>query len=87
MWKIGTGVFHVFIIFSEQREIDWLDELLKVDELVIKAKERCDSCNRGNEQNCVCAREYFILEARLPEAERPHPYLPTFEEKKKHFVI
>ena len=70
-------------LFSEQRLIDWLDELLKLDELIIKAMERCVSCKRGYLQNCVCAREYFILEARLSEAERPHPHLPTFEEKEE----
>ena len=70
-------------IFSEQREIDWLDELLKFDELVIKAMGNCASCTQGSEEKCVCEREYLSLEASLPESERPHPHLSTYEEKEQ----
>ena len=68
-------------IFSEQREIEWLDELLKLDELVIKAMGKCPACTQGYTEECVCAREYLILESSLPESERPHPHLPTYDEK------
>ncbi len=68
-------------IFSEQREIEWLDDLINLDELVIKEMRNWAACTQGNAEECICAREDLILESSLPEADRPHPHLPTYEEK------